>query len=116
MLHEHYLDLLDQIDSEIAALDAAADDALRERVTSLLRHVDLLHREGLVRLVAALRASGAGDQLDAASADPIVRILLGLYGLADLDLPDEEAEVPNGSLGFFPAERLTVRRHDRGSD
>jgi len=113
MLHAHYLDLLDRIDRSIAAADEHPDETVRDQIASLLRDVDLLHREGLVRLVATLRAEGAGPQLERATADPVVRILLGLYGLADLELPDEPAEAPNvasGSLGFFPAERLAVRR------
>ena len=114
MLHEHYLELLDQVDRRIASLDAHPDARVREEVVELLRHLDLLHREGLVRLVAALRADGAGDQLGRATADPVVRILLGLYGLADLELPEEAPAESGGSLGFFPAERLTSRRRAAG--
>jgi hypothetical protein len=115
MLHEHYLDLLDRIDRQIAAFDEHPDEGVREQTAALLRNVDLLHREGLVRLVAALRADGAADRLErAVAADPVVRILLGLYGLAELDLPDEPPPAPAGSLGFFPAERLAVRRRGAG--
>ena len=115
MLYEHYLDLAAELDEMIAALEAHADESTREQLVGLLQRVDLLHREGLLRLVDALRADGAGEALDrAATADPVVRILLGLYGLADLGL--EEPAAGGGSAdGFVPIERLGVRRTRRAA-
>ena len=107
MLYEHYLDLAAELDELIAALAAHPDEATREQLVGLLQRVDLLHREGLLRLTEALRAEGAGAALDRAAAeDPVVRILLGLYGLADLG-PDRGEPA---SVGFVPVERLAVRR------
>lgn len=111
MLYEHYLELAAELAERIAALEAHPDDATRDQLVGLLQRVDLLHREGLLRLVDALRAAGAGDALDRAAEDPVVRILLGLYGLADLGL--EEREPAREGLapdGFVPVERLGVRR------
>ena len=116
MLYEHYLDLAAELDEMIAALDAHADESTREQLLGLLQRVDLLHREGLLRLTDALRADGAGEALDrAVAADPVVRILLGLYGLADLGLEEGAAaagarEAGGGGDGFVPIERLGVRR------
>ena len=108
MLYEHYLDLLDEVSDLVSALDACPDPAVAEQVVSLLRRIDLVHREGLLRLVDALRSGGAGSVLDRTAAhDPVVRILLGLYGLADLELSEEETA---RNVGFFPVERLAVRR------
>lgn len=119
MLYPHYLELIAHIDSMVAAIDEQPDEAIQVQFTDLLRAIDLMHREGLVRLAVLLRSAGAGDALDRATTDPVVRTLLGLYGLAELDLPPEPAEdarEPAGPapaaerVGFFPAERLTVRR------
>lgn len=108
MLYEHYLDLLDEVSDLVSALDGCPDPTVAEQVVSLLRRIDLVHREGLLRLVDALRSAGAGSALDhATERDPVVRILLGLYGLADLELAEEDTA---RNVGFFPVERLTVRR------
>src|SRR5919204_5382305 len=107
MLYEHYLALAAELDERIAALEAHPDEATRDQLVGLLQRVDLLHREGLLRLVDGLRAAGAGDALDRAAEDPVVRILLGLYGLADLGFearePAPDAPRPDG---FVPVERL----------
>ena len=108
MLYEHYLDLAAELDELIAALEAHPDEATRDQLVGLLQRVDLLHREGLLRLVEALRVAGAGAALDrAAAGDPVVRIFLGLYGLADLGV---EERAPASTDGFVPIERLAVRR------
>ena len=117
MLNEHYLDLLSNVAALTTELGEDSDVAHAERVEELLRQVDLVHREGLLRLVEALRAEGAGDALDrAVERDSVVRILLGLYGLAELNLPPEaEVSPENGAkpaTGFFPMEQLRVRRPD----
>jgi hypothetical protein len=107
VLYEHYLDLAAELDELIAALEAHPDEATREQFVGLLQRVDLLHREGLLRLVEAMRAAGASAALDRATEDPVVRIFLGLYGLADLGV---EERAPASTDGFVPIERLAVRR------
>ncbi|HYX83276.1 MAG TPA: hypothetical protein VE714_12830 [Gemmatimonadales bacterium] len=103
MLDQHYLDLLDELSKLIAELE---QDPAHEHVIALLHHIDLVHREGLLRLVDALRTHDAGPLLERiVQEDSVVRILLGLYGLADLNLPPE-TDTPN----FVPIERLFVRR------
>ncbi len=104
--YDTYLRLIDQLDDLIAAFEQHPDITTRERAITLLGGLDALHREGLGRLVERLRAAGAGEMLDHALSDPVVRTLLGLYDLAELDLP-EEAPPPN--VAFVPIERLTVR-------
>jgi nitrite reductase/ring-hydroxylating ferredoxin subunit len=73
----------------------------------LLSGLDLLHREGLGRLVGALRDAGADALLDQAAADPVVKTLLGLYDLAELDIAEEAPAQPTP---FIPVEQLTVSR------
>ena len=113
MLYEHYLDLITQVDELINRIDEHPDEHTRVYLTELLQKLDLLHREALVRLAAILRAEGAGEQLARAAEDPVVKILLGLYGLADLGLPAEEPADGAGRVTFFPAEGLAVHRRPR---
>lgn len=108
MLYEHYLDLTEIAAERIAAVDRLPEP-VRSQVRELLEAIDLLHREALQRLTERLRADGASDALDRASADPVVKILLGLYGLADLGLGPADA-VPEPRAAFFPADQLMVRR------
>ena len=115
MLDEHYFDLLSSVATLVTELGDHADQAVAERVEDLLRQIDLVHREGLLRLVDALRARGTGETIERIiKEDAVVRVLLGLYGLAELPLPPEEDSVPEqvsaGQPAFFPIEQLRVRR------
>ena len=118
MLNEHYFDLLNDTAELVTELGEHPDQALAEKVERLLRQIDLVHREGLLRLVDALRANGAGEIVERiVNDDPVVRVLLGLYDLADLQLPPEsdaaDGEIPSG---FVPREALRVRRHVDSAD
>jgi hypothetical protein len=107
MLYEHYLDLTETAADRIAAAERLPEPA-RTQVRELLEAIDLLHREALQRLVERLHANGGSDAYERAAADPVVKILLGLYGLVDLGIPAEAEPEPN--VAFFPADQLTVRR------
>jgi nitrite reductase/ring-hydroxylating ferredoxin subunit len=86
-----YLRLIRQLDELVAVFENHPDPATREQTVALLSGLDMLHHEGLGRLIAALRNNGAGELLDRTLQDPIIRTLFGLYGLAELDLPEEPA-------------------------
>jgi hypothetical protein len=106
--HETYLNLIRQLDDLVAIFEHHPDEATREQAVALLSGLDMLHHEGLGRLVESLRTAGVGEILDqAVQKDPIVKTLLGLYGLAELDLP-EEAPEPVTSPHFVPLDQLTV--------
>jgi hypothetical protein len=109
--YDTYLHLMDEIDRMVAALEGHPDPATRETAIALLNGVDMLHREGLSRLVASLREGGADDLVEEVVADdPVVRALLGLYDLVDLDLPEDEGrEEPPAPAGFVPLDQLKVR-------
>lgn len=98
MPEETYRLLVGQLDELISIFEAHPDPVTQEQVAALLTAVDILHREALTRLVQGLRRSGGDALVDAQIAsDPVVELLLGLYGLADLDLPEEEesADAPS---------------------
>jgi toluene monooxygenase system ferredoxin subunit len=107
MPYETYLNLIKQLDDLVVVFEHHPDPATQEQVAALLSGLDLLHREGLGRLVGALRDAGADAQLEQATADPVVKILLGLYDLADLDIPEEAPAQP---MPFVPVQQLTVGR------
>jgi hypothetical protein len=104
--YDSYLRLIEQLDELIAAFEQHPDITTREQAITLLSGLDALHREGLGRLVERLRSAGAGEMLDHAASDPVVKTLLGLYDLAELELPAEE---PPSNVAFVPIEALTVR-------
>lgn len=120
--YDDYIRLIRQVDELVVTFDTHPDEATRERVLALLTAVDLLHRTALTRLVEGLRDQGAGPALDGVCRDRVVETLLGLYDLADLDVPDDEslpdapsAVDPTGHpaddpavVAFVPRERLTM--------
>lgn len=107
--YETYLNLIRHLDDLVAAFEQHPDAATREQAGALLSGLDALHREGLTRLIGALREAGAGTLVDQAAADPVVATLLGLYDLGDLDLP-AEASPP---AAFIPLDNLR-RKPSRG--
>jgi Fe-S cluster biogenesis protein NfuA/nitrite reductase/ring-hydroxylating ferredoxin subunit len=58
---------------------------VQEKVFEMLQAVDALHREGLSRLVALLRASGQEACLERAAEDEAIRTLLLFYDLLQGD-------------------------------
>lgn len=121
MLNEDYFELLADTAELVTELGEHPEARFADKVVRLLQQVDLVHREGLVRLIDALRARGAGDAIDHVKEDdPVVRVLLGLYGLAELQLPPESdgstdgaSEIPSG---FVPIESVRVRRKTSHAD
>lgn len=104
--HETYLNLIRQLDDLVQVFEHHPDAAVREQAVALLSGIDMLHHEALGRLVAGLRSHGAGELLDLLLQDPVIRTLLAIYGLAELEGLEEEPESPTAT--FVPVERLTV--------
>lgn len=111
--YESYINLIEQLDELVAIFEDHSDPATQEQATALLSGLDMLHREGLQRLVSMVKQAAGQDVIDQAVEDPVVEILLGLYGLANLDLPEEteqsqETKETSSSQGFVPLEDITV--------
>lgn len=113
MREEEYLHLVRRLDEFLGAFEENAPAEVQEQVGNLLTGVDLLHREGLQRLVGGLREAGAGEAVDrVAGDDRVVAILLGLYDLAELPVPEEEERPPGGGgAAIVPLD--TLRRGSR---
>lgn len=107
--YDGYIRLIQQVDELVAGFDSHPDEATRERVLALLTAVDLLHRTALGRLVEGLREHGAGPTLEDLTRDRVVETLLGLYGLVELEIPEEDG-LPSGTVGFVPRESLAGGR------
>ncbi len=102
---ETYRVLIRQLDDLVAIFENHPDEATREQAVALLSGLDMLHHEALGRLVAVLRNHGGAQLLDRALQDPVVHTLLALYGLTELDLPEE---APAPGVAFVPLVQLTV--------
>lgn len=103
--HESYLHLIRQLDELIAVFENHPDPSTRDQAVALLGGLDMLHHEALGRLVGLLRNHGGNEFLDRALQDPVIHTLFGLYGLAELNLPEERE---SSSAAFVPIEHLTM--------
>lgn len=109
--YDEYVRLIHQVDELVATFEDHPDETTRERVVTLLTAVDLLHRSALNRLVEGLREHGAGGALDSVLKDRVVETLLGLYDLAELDIPEPAEGPPGGdNVVFVPRDELTFGR------
>lgn len=91
MPEETFRSLLDQLDQLVALFDDHPDEIVQGQVAALLTAVDMLHREGLARVAEQVKECGGDELFQKVTSDPVVEILFGLYGLVDLDLPEEPA-------------------------
>lgn len=86
-------DVLADADRLIAWLTAHQDPAVRAAVSTLLEHIDLVHRTALERLMASIRAMAGDAFVNRIVSDPAVRLLFMSYDLLAIDrrLQTEEA-------------------------
>lgn len=87
----------------IELLGDAADPEVRAQVDELLRAIDVLHREGLLRLTAVLARH---HLLEEACADPVIDLVLDLYELTPALLQAAAAPPPGGGSGFVKVSGL----------
>lgn len=85
-----FTNLLQQLDELVELFENHPDDRIQEQAAALLAAVDMVHREALERLAARVREIGGEDLFRNIASDDVVEVLFGLYGLVDVDLPDEE--------------------------
>lgn len=103
--YDNYVDLMRELDELVSAFQAHPDPHTRDAAMALLNGLDLLHREGLQRLVAALRERNVGHALEeGVEEDRVMRAFLGLYDLAELDLPPTAPEERDGGASHDPAD------------
>lgn len=111
--------LLDWVGQGVAAMEQIEDEQIREQVFALLEGVDIIHRQGLQRILEMIGDMAAPDALPRISQDPIVHALLEMYDLTPLSEHDqvEQALEPvyayieshGGRLDFLDVESGRVR-------
>ncbi len=86
-------DVLADVESAIAELQAHPDGAVRAASTRLLEGIDAVHRTGLSHLVHAIHGMTGDTLINRLVADPAIRMLLMSYDLIAVDrrLQAEEA-------------------------
>jgi nitrite reductase/ring-hydroxylating ferredoxin subunit len=73
------------LDALVQEFEALPLPDVQEKVFDLLQTVDAIHRAGLNRLIAFLRAYGHAELVERAAKDPIISTLLLLYDLVPAD-------------------------------
>ncbi len=81
--------LLDWVGQGVEAMEQIEDEQIREQVFALLQGMDIVHRQGIGRLLELIRSAGGQLALDGIAADPIVHTLLDLYDLPEASERDQ---------------------------
>ncbi len=83
------------------SLHAIENEHIKEQITSLMEHFDIIHREGLSRLWRILRGTSP-DLCDRLNKDYAIHHLLALYDLEAFDgiekAVDQVAFIPEGDV------------------
>lgn len=86
---EEFEQLLDWVGNGLANLETIEDEQLREQVFALLQGVDMLHRQGLDRMLRLMTTLGGRGLTERVIQDGMVKTLLDLY-----DLPEYQESDP----------------------
>lgn len=84
-----YRHLLEWVGQGVAAMEQIEDGQIREQVFALLEGVDLVHRQGLQRVLEMIESTGGQSALPTITQDPIVHTLLEMYDLIPVNEQDE---------------------------
>ncbi len=84
-----YRHLLEWVGQGVAAMEQIEDEQIREQVFALLDGVDLVHRQGLQRVLEMIDATGGQSALPMIAEDPIVHTLLEMYDLVPVNERDQ---------------------------
>ncbi len=85
MTEEEFQTAIQQLDALVQEFESLPFPEVREMAFSLLQAVDVVHREGLSRLIGFLRDEREAELVDRAAEDPIIHTLLVLYDLVPVD-------------------------------
>ncbi|CAA9474268.1 MAG: hypothetical protein AVDCRST_MAG12-1026 [uncultured Rubrobacteraceae bacterium] len=91
--------LLEWLGTGLERMEGIEDERTREEVFALLEGVDILHRQGLGRLLDLVTDLGGSGLAERVSQDPVVRTLLEMY---DLPEADERTQVERALEGVYP--------------
>jgi nitrite reductase/ring-hydroxylating ferredoxin subunit/Fe-S cluster biogenesis protein NfuA len=91
--------LLEWLGTGLERMEAIEDEKTREEVFALLEGIDVLHRQGLGRILDLVGNLGGSGAVERVSQDPVVRTLLEMY---DLPEADERTQVERALEGVYP--------------
>lgn len=91
--------LLEWIGAGVERMERIEDEKTRDEVFALLEGIDVLHRQGLGRILDLIATLGGQQAVERISQDPIVRTLLEMY---DLPETDERTQVERALEGVYP--------------
>lgn len=81
--------LLDWVGQGVQAMEGIEDEQVREQVFALLEGMDIVHREGLARLLDLISTADDQHALATITGDRIVQTLLELYDLPEISERDQ---------------------------
>lgn len=93
--------LLEWVGQGVAAMEEIDDPQIREQVFALLEGVDLVHRQGLRRLLDLIGATGGEGALPIITQDPVVRSLLEMYDLLPVSERDQVEQALEPVYGYI---------------
>jgi len=91
--------LLEWVGASLSRLEEWEDERMRDDVFALLDGVDMLHRQALGRLLETIGNIGGQGLVERVAQDPMVRSLLEMYDLPELD---ERAQVERALRDVHP--------------
>lgn len=100
-MNEQHVDILEEVQRLITALESHPDPAVGEQVTALLEGIDAVHRIALTHLVNAIHGMAGEAFMNRLTADPAIRLLLMSYELLAVDrriLAEEALDAVRGHL------------------
>lgn len=98
---DEYKDLAQNIDDLVQQAENLSHSNAKELVFSLLQSLDLLHREGLSRLMDLIEQENP-DLKEKMDDDFTIKTLFGLYDLVEHDLIEKETENGQAPEAFNP--------------
>lgn len=98
-LPSEFTHLLEWLGTGLERMEEIEDGKTREEVFALLEGIDVLHRQGLGRILDLIGSLGGPRAVEQISQDPIVRTLLEMY---DLPEADERTQVERALEDVYP--------------
>ncbi|MBA3390904.1 MAG: NifU family protein [Rubrobacter sp.] len=95
-LPSEFQHLLEWLGTGVERMEAIEDEKTREEVFALLEGIDILHRQGIGRIMDLIGGQQAVERI---SQDPIVHTLLEMY---DLPEADERTQVERALEDVYP--------------
>ena len=98
-LPSEFQHLLEWLGTGLERMEEIQDEKTREEVFALLEGIDVLHRQGLGRILDLIANLGGQQAVERISQDPVVRTLLEMY---DLPEADEQTQVERVLEDVYP--------------